>query len=66
MKLNLTKQKIDVIIVGTGAGGATAAKELSHKKKKVMMLEWGDNSPLTGSFAKARKRASRNVMMIIQ
>lgn len=55
MKLNLTEQKIDVIIVGTGAGGATAAKELSHKKKKVMMLEWGDNSPLTGSFVKGFK-----------
>lgn len=40
----------DYIIVGSGPGGATLAKELSQKKKKVLILEWGDNDPLTGSF----------------
>lgn len=39
----------DYIIVGSGPGGATLAKELSQKKKKVLILEWGDNDPLTGS-----------------
>ncbi|MEW6185565.1 MAG: NAD(P)-binding protein, partial [Thermodesulfobacteriota bacterium] len=40
----------EFIIVGTGPGGATVAKELTRRKKKVLILEWGDNDPLTGSF----------------
>ena len=40
----------DYIIVGSGPGGATVAKELSQKKRKVLILEWGDMDPLTGSF----------------
>jgi choline dehydrogenase-like flavoprotein len=40
----------DYIIVGSGPGGATVAKELSQRKKKVLILEWGDNDPLTGGF----------------
>ena len=40
----------DYIIVGSGPGGATVAKELSQRKKKVLILEWGDNNPLTGSL----------------
>ena len=40
----------DYIIVGSGPGGATVARELSLRKKKVLILEWGDNDPLTGSF----------------
>jgi choline dehydrogenase-like flavoprotein len=43
-------QEIDYIVVGSGPGGATVAKELSQRKKKVLILEWGDNDPLTGSF----------------
>mgnify|MGYP006297471081 CR=1 FL=1 len=40
----------EYIIVGSGPGGATVAKELSKRKKKVLILERGDNDPLTGSF----------------
>ena len=43
-------QDIDIIVVGSGPGGATVAKELSLRKKKVLVLERGDNVPLTGSF----------------
>jgi choline dehydrogenase-like flavoprotein len=43
-------QQIEFIIVGSGPGGATVAKELSKRKKKVLILEWGDNAPLTGSL----------------
>jgi choline dehydrogenase-like flavoprotein len=48
--LELKDEQIDFIVVGTGPGGATVAKELSKRNKKVLMLEWGDNDPLTGSF----------------
>jgi choline dehydrogenase-like flavoprotein len=44
------KKDIEFIIVGSGPGGATVAKELSQRKKKVCILEWGDNDPLTGSL----------------
>jgi len=51
-----TKDKdIDFIVVGTGPGGATVAKELSQKNKKVLILEWGDNKPLDGSFWQGAK-----------
>lgn len=43
-------QDKDVIVVGSGPGGATVAKELSLRNKKVLILEWGDNAPLNGSF----------------
>ena len=43
-------KNIDVIVVGSGPGGATVARELSLRNKKVLILERGDNNPLTGSF----------------
>ena len=43
-------QDKDIIVVGSGPGGATVAKELSLRNKKVLILEWGDNNPLNGSF----------------
>jgi len=46
---------IDFIIVGTGPGGASLAKELSQAKKKILILEWGDNDPLTGGLRQAAK-----------
>lgn len=46
--MNLKDQ--EYIIVGSGPGGATVAKELSQRKKKVLILEWGDSDPLTGGF----------------
>jgi choline dehydrogenase-like flavoprotein len=48
--MDLRIQDKDVIIVGSGPGGATVAKELSIRNKKVLILEWGDNNPLNGSF----------------
>ena len=35
----------DVIIVGTGAGGATIANELSDKGLNILMLEKGHDNP---------------------
>ena len=47
--MNIDKD-LDFIIVGSGPGGATVARELSRRKKKVCIIEWGDNDPLTGNF----------------
>jgi choline dehydrogenase-like flavoprotein len=43
-------EKFDAIVVGSGPGGATVAKELSRRKKKVLILEWGSNAPARGSL----------------
>ena len=48
-------QDKDVIVVGSGPGGATVAKELSIRNKKVLIFEWGDNDPLNGSFAQGAR-----------
>ncbi|WP_064609542.1 FAD-dependent oxidoreductase [Photobacterium sp. J15] len=40
----------DAIVVGSGPGGATIARELTHQGQQVLILEWGNNTPLKGSF----------------
>jgi choline dehydrogenase-like flavoprotein len=47
------KEKFDAIVVGTGPGGATVAKDLTVKGKKVLMLDWGSNAPVTGRNGQA-------------
>jgi choline dehydrogenase-like flavoprotein len=47
----ILKEKFDAIVVGTGPGGATVAKDLTNNGKKVLMLEWGSNAPVKGSNA---------------
>ena len=62
-------QEIDYIVVGSGPGGATVAKELSQRKKKVLIIEWGDNDPLTGSFwhtAKSLLRPGKGLILTPQ
>lgn len=44
-------REYDAVIAGSGPGGATVARELSKKGKKVLILEWGDNDPTRGTFA---------------
>ena len=51
------KTEFDAIVVGSGPGGATVAKDLTLKGKKVLILEWGDNDPKKGSFFKTIPRA---------
>lgn len=42
-------KEYDAVVVGTGPGGASAARELSGAGKKVLMLEWGPDSQWIGS-----------------
>ncbi len=51
------KSDFDAIVVGSGPGGATVAKDLSLSGKKVLILEWGDNDPEKGTFFSAFPRA---------
>lgn len=41
----------DVIVVGSGPGGATVARESVKLGKKVLILEWGPNPVLSNSFS---------------
>ncbi|WP_293138726.1 FAD-dependent monooxygenase, partial [Moritella sp.] len=45
-----TNQTVDVIVVGTGPGGATVAKTLAEAGQSVVMLEWGSAAPLRGEL----------------
>lgn len=49
--------EFDAIVCGSGPGGATVARELSRKGKKVLILEWGDNDPVKGTFTQTIPRA---------
>ncbi|WP_048190695.1 FAD-dependent oxidoreductase [Methanobacterium sp. SMA-27] len=52
----------DVIIVGTGAGGATVAHELSNKKLKLLVLEKGSDHP-DGTAASHIKNTALNLSL---
>ncbi|MFH1136169.1 MAG: FAD-dependent oxidoreductase [Pseudomonadota bacterium] len=45
--------EFEVIVVGSGPGGASAARELTRRGKKVLILEWGSNRPVKGSVFQA-------------
>ena len=42
--------RFDVIVVGSGPGGASAARELSKQGQRVLILERGGNAPLRGGM----------------
>jgi len=48
---NLDNGTFDVIVVGSGPGGATVARDLSHRGKKVLIVEWGPGGPIRGNLA---------------
>ncbi len=45
-----TNQSFDVIVVGTGPGGAAVAKTLADAGQSVVMLEWGEATQLRGGL----------------
>lgn len=49
--VTMQQPHFDTIVVGSGPGGATVARELSALGKKVLILEWGPNPVLQGTFA---------------
>jgi choline dehydrogenase-like flavoprotein len=51
----LEKKRYDCIVVGTGPGGGTVAKELSDGKRSVLMVEFGPRLDKTGFMKVARK-----------
>lgn len=50
---NANKQEFDAIIIGSGPGGGTLARELSLAGQKPLILEWGGNEPLKGTLPQA-------------
>src|SRR6266702_4387055 len=44
-------ESFDAIVVGSGPGGATVARELSRRGWKVLILERGGKAPVTGTMA---------------
>lgn len=46
---SLLKDEFDAIIVGTGPGGGSVAKELSKQGWKILILEKGARKPITGT-----------------
>lgn len=46
MNTQLHKDEYDAIVVGSGPGGATVARELSRRGQRVLILERGGNGPL--------------------
>ena len=48
--MEFSSKEFDAIVVGSGPGGATVARELSQKGKSVLILEWGDNDPVKGTL----------------
>ncbi len=52
------KEHYDAVIVGSGPGGATVARELSRRKKRVLILEWGSDEPIRGTTWQTLKMAT--------
>jgi len=51
------RREYDAVIAGSGPGRATIARELSRKGKEVLILEWGNNDPIRGTFGQMLPQA---------
>ena len=57
--MNIEKE-YDYIIVGTGPGGATVAREIAAAKKRTLMIEYGPRLNETGFMKVGRGKAFRD------
>ena len=46
----MNKKEYDVIVVGSGVGGSTVAREMTRRGKKVLLLESGSRVDMLGSI----------------
>lgn len=46
----MKSEEYDVIVVGSGAGGSTVAREMTKRKKKVLLLERGGRVDMLGNM----------------
>jgi choline dehydrogenase-like flavoprotein len=51
----MQRRESEFVIVGSGAGGATLAKELSNRSKEVLVVERGRHEEKLGTFQDARR-----------
>lgn len=49
--IGVERSGYDLIVVGTGPGGATVARDMARRGAKVLMLEWGAGGPVRGTVA---------------
>lgn len=52
-----SSQSFDVIVIGSGPGGASVATELSRQGKKVLILEWGSGAVIKGNMLQTTEMA---------
>lgn len=60
------KQRADVVVVGSGPGGATVARQLARAGRRVLLLERGRDwrrSPLYGTYAGPLLYADRHALL---
>jgi choline dehydrogenase-like flavoprotein len=53
----LQDRTYDTIVVGSGPGGGTVARELSRRGERVLILERGPNRPISGTLRQALREA---------
>lgn len=53
------KQNYDAIVIGSGPGGATVARQMARGGKSVLLLEKGNNKKCTGSYINALRMFDR-------
>ncbi len=51
------EQPFDTIVVGSGPGGASVARDLARRGRRVLILERGPNRPISGTFGQMVREA---------